>query len=472
MVVGEFTQEVDLAVIGGGPGGYAAAFRAAELGVESVIIDPRDSLGGVCLHEGCVPSKTLLHIAETIRNGERAKQFGVTYGPPTIDRDAIRTWLDKARSTLSKGLAAQAKKLNVEHLQGEANFEDARRVNVVGGSVPRVRFRRALIATGSRPIEQSALPFDDERILTPGRGLDIETIPEKLLVIGGGYMAVEMSLVYRALGSKVTLVHEGKAWLPAVDTDLSRNVMRQLAGDLEHAALETTVDDADLSGKAVHITFAGKNPPKTTEFDRVIVALGQRANTDKLNLDRTGVTLDEDGFIRVDDQLRTTDPRLYAVGDVTGGPLLADFALAQGRVAAESIANWNTALDVRAVPVTIFTDPQIAWCGLTERQARAEGVSHEIVKLPWGASGRAVGMGRTDGLTKIIYDPDTKMILGVGLVGTGAAEMIGEGALAVEMGAELDDLAGTLHPHPTMNELIADAARQIADRENGQSGGR
>ncbi|TVQ52118.1 MAG: dihydrolipoyl dehydrogenase [Phycisphaerales bacterium] len=472
MVVGEFTQEVDLAVIGGGPGGYAAAFRAAELGVETVIIDPRDSLGGICLHEGCVPSKTLLHIAETIQNGERAQQFGVTYGPPKIDRAAIRAWLDKARTTLSKGLAAQAKKLNVEHLQGEANFEDTRRVNVVGGSVPRVRFRRALIATGSRPIEHPALPFDGERVLTPGRALDIESIPENLLVIGGGYMAIEMSLIYRALGSKVTLVHEGNAWLPSVDADLTRNVTRQLAKDLEHTALETTVESAEAKGKRIHITFAGKNAPKTTEFDRVIVAIGQRANTDKLNLDRTGVTLDEDGFIRVDDQLRTTDPRLYAVGDVTGGPLLADFALAQGRVAAESIAGWKSALDVRAVPVTIFTDPQIAWCGLTESQAKAEGVNHDIVKLPWGASGRAVGMGRTDGLTKIIYDPDTKIILGVGLVGTSAAEMIGEGALAVEMGAELDDLAGTLHPHPTMNELIADAARQVADRENGKSGGR
>jgi dihydrolipoamide dehydrogenase len=464
MVVGEFTQEVELVVIGGGPGGYSAAFRAAELGVETVIVDALPALGGICLHHGCVPSKTLLHIAEIIRAADRAGQFGVGYDKPTIDLDGMRAWLNKARETLGKGLAAQAKKHNVEFVQGEASFEDARRLNVVGGPVPRIRFRRAIIATGSKPIEHEHLPFGHDRVWTPSDALDLPLIPDRLLIVGNGYMAVEFATIYSALGSRVTLVTEHDAFLPVVDDDLSRPLLRTLKGSLEHLSVKTAIAGAKLQDDAITITFAGDGAPKETTFDAAIVAVGQRANIESLQLDRTQVALNECGFIAVNDELRTNDPRMFAVGDVTGGPLLADYALAQGRIAGEVIAGWKSGLDVHAVPVTIFSDPQIAWCGLTEQRAKAEGIGHAVVKIPWGASGRAVGMGRTDGMTKIVYEPDAKIVLGVGLVGPHAAEMISEGALAVEMVAELDDIAGTIHPHPTMSELIADAAKNAVGK--------
>lgn len=459
MVVGEFTQEVELIVIGGGPGGYSAAFRAAELGIDTVIVDKEPSLGGVCLHRGCVPSKTLLHIAETIHASRRASQYGVRFGDPKIDLDGIRAWVQKARDTLSKGLAGQAKKNNVELLQGEASFEDARRLNIVGGGVPRIRFRRALIATGSSPIEHEQLPFHHDRIWTPAEALDLPLIPDRLLIVGCDYMAVEFAVLYSALGSRVTLATDHDALLPSVDDDLTRPLTRTLKNTLEALAIETRIDHATLKDETIGVAFSGKNAPKKTTFDAAIVAVGQQANVASLKLDKTKATLNEHGFLSVNDELRTTDPRIFAVGDVTGGPLLADYALAQGRIAGEIIAGWKAGLEVHAVPVTIFSDPQIAWCGLTERRAKADGIPHEIAKIPWGASGRAVGMGRTEGLTKLVYDPDAKIILGVGLVGPHAAEMISEGALAVEMSAELDDIAGTIHPHPTMSELIADAAK-------------
>jgi dihydrolipoamide dehydrogenase len=395
MVVGEFTQEVELVVIGGGPGGYSAAFRAAELGVETVIVDADSELGGVCLHRGCVPSKTLLHIAEIIHAAKRATQFGVTFGEPAIDTDGVRAWVQKARDTLARGLASQVKKCNVEFLQGEASFEDARRLNVVGGKVPRIRFRRAIIATGSAPIEHEQLPFSHERIWTPAEALDVRFIPERLLIVGCDYMAVEFATLYSAFGSRVTLVTDHDAIMPEVDDDLTRPLMRTLKSMLEEVVVSTNVESATLDGKKIAVTFSGNNVPKATTFDAAIVAVGQRANIGPLKLEKTGVTLCEGGFIKVDDELRTTDPRIFAVGDVTGGPLLADYALAQGRIAGEVIAGWKAGLDVHAVPVTIFSDPQIAWCGMTERRAKAEAIPHEVAKIPWGASGRAVGMGRT-----------------------------------------------------------------------------
>jgi dihydrolipoamide dehydrogenase len=459
MVVGEFTQEVELIVIGGGPGGYGAAFRAAELGVETVIVDKEPSLGGVCLHRGCVPSKTLLHIAEVINAARRASQFGVTFSEPKIGLDDVRAWVEKARNTLGRGLAAQAKKHSIEVLQGEAAFEDARRLNVVGGSVPRIRFRRAIIATGSSPIEHEQLPFRHDRIWTPAQALDLPMIPKHLLVVGCDYMAIEFATIYSALGSRVTLMTDRDGLLPEVDDDLTRPLLRSLKEMLGEVALDTHIASVTLDDEKITLAFAGDNAPKQTAFDAVIVAIGQGANVESLKLEKTGVSRNEHGFITVNDELRTTDPRIFAVGDVTGGPLLADYALAQGRVAGEVIAGWKSGLDMHAVPVAIFSDPQIAWCGITERRAKAEGIPHEIARIPWGASGRAVGMGRTEGLTKLIYDPDAKVVLGVGLVGPHAAEMISEGALAVEMAAELDDIAGTMHPHPTMSELISDAAK-------------
>lgn len=463
MVVGEFTTETDLAIIGGGPGGYTAAFRAAELGVQTVLIDDRDALGGVCLHSGCIPSKTLLHIAEVIRAGEHAAQFGVTFAQPQIDVDRVRNWLLDTRATLAKALNGLAKKHGVEVVNGRAAFEDSRRLSVPNSDSPRIRFRRAIIATGTTPKPHPRLPFDGERVIDAAKATEIPTVPLSLLIVGYNYNAIELASIYAALGSAVTLVDESEM-LPEADPDLSRPLLKRLKGQLEHMASGVIVDDSRVTKDGVEVSFSGGDVPRRTRFDEAIVVTELMPNVNGLGLEKTAVNLHEEtGFIVVDDQLRTTDPRIFAIGDVTGPPLLADQAMLQGRIAAEVAAGWNSTMDRRAVASVIFTDPQLAWCGLTEAAARAQGINHEVVKLPWGASGRAVSMGRTDGLTKIVYDPDTKLVLGVGIAGTGAAELIAEGVLAIEMGAVLDDLAGAIHPHPTLSELIPGAAQRVVE---------
>ncbi|MCL4210990.1 MAG: NAD(P)/FAD-dependent oxidoreductase [Phycisphaeraceae bacterium] len=475
MVVGEFTQETTLLVIGGGPAGYAAAFRAAELGVETAIVDPRPDLGGICLHAGCVPSKTLCDLSATIRAASGAAAMGAAFSPPAIDASKVGVWVDTTVERLAKGLAARAKQLKITRLVGEARFEDAKHVAVTGGSIPRVKFRKAVIATGTRPVEHPDLSFDGERTWTPEQAVRLGTlaaaasrareggasnaiavtaggdsgrgeslIPRTLLVIGSDYMAVEIASIYASLGSRVTLASPEAVLLPEADDDLMRPLRKSLEASLAEILLGATID----------ATAAAK-------FDRVVVSLGRRANVESLDLDRAGVTLDERGFIRVDAAMKTSSARHFAAGDVTGGPLLANAALAQGRVAAEVIAGQPSALDVRAIPHAVFTDPNIAWVGLTEKQAKRQGQPYAIAKAPWGLSGRAAGMNRMDGLTKIIFDPGTREVQGVGLAGPGTCEMIGEAALAIEMGATLDDLALTLHPHPTTSELLADAARGV-----------
>ncbi|HRQ74645.1 MAG TPA: NAD(P)/FAD-dependent oxidoreductase [Phycisphaerales bacterium] len=469
MVVGEFTQEAELVVIGGGPGGYSAAFRAAELGIQTILIDERDQLGGVCLHEGCIPSKTLLHIAEIIRIGEGTARFGVKFAQPSIDVQAINGWVVKTRETLAKGLAGIAKKHRVEVIRGRAVFEDSRMLSVRDGASPgRVRFKRALIACGSCSIAHPAMSFDGVRVLTPREAVHLESVPQRLLIVGHNYMSLELATIYSALGSQVTLVDECERLLPEADQDLVRPLMERLKTRLTHIGCQVIIKKSKIVGNTIEVEFQGEAAPKDRVFDRAIVAIGQRANTDGLGLERTGVRQDELGFIQIDAQGRTTDPRIFAVGDVTGGPLLADHAMMQGRVAAEVIAGWNSTQDRRGVAWVAFTDPQLAWCGITEAQAQADDIPYRVAKLPWGASGRAVGIGRSDGLTKILYDPDSRIVLGVGISGVGAVEMIAEGVLAIEMGAVVDDLAGTIRPHPTLSELIADAA-QRAEESHGRT---
>lgn len=455
MVVGEFTQETTLLVIGGGPAGYAAAFRAAELGVETAIVDPRAELGGTCLHAGCVPSKTLCDLSATIRAATAAAAMGTTFAPPVIDGAKVSAWVDGTVEKLAKGLAARARQLKITRLVGAARFEDGKHVAVTGGSIPRVKFRKAIIATGTRPVEHPDLLFDGQRIWTPEEAVRLAVtradaseeapdaaIPRTLLIIGSDYMAVEIASIYAALGSKVTLASPEAALLPDVDDDLLRPLRKSLESSLAEVLLSATIDAKAAS-----------------KFDRVVISLGRRANVESLDLDEAGVAYDEHGFIRVDGTMKTVSSRIFAAGDVTGGPLLANVALAQGRVAAEVLAGQTSAFDARAIPHAVFTDPNLAWVGLTEKQAKREGIPHATVKAPWGLSGRAVGLNRADGLTKIIFDSATREVLGVGLAGVGACEMIGEAALAIEMGATLDDLALTLHPHPTMHELLSDAAR-------------
>lgn len=464
MVVGEFTQETQLVVIGGGPGGYSAAFHAAELGIETVLVDARDQLGGVCLHEGCIPSKTLLHIVETLRSAERASQFGVRFGKPQLDIDAIRAWMDQSISKLAGGLKQLCKRHGVEHIQGTASFEDGRRLNVRDSAIPRIRFRRAIIATGSVPMKHPVLEEDGRVVLTPHQAIRIEQIPKSLLIVGSNYNAVELASIYAAFGSEVTLVFDDKQVLPDADADLVRPLAASLKAQLKNMCPGTRVTDARRKDDAIEVAFEGAKLD-ATRFDQVIVSIGYRANVDSLAIDRTVARIDEFGFIEVDDQMRTQDQRVFAVGDVAASnqrrELLADRALAQGRVAAEVIAGWNAHLDLRAVPVAVFTDPQIAWCGLTELQAKQAEIPYLVTKQSWGVSGKAVGMGRTDGVTKIIYDPDTQLVLGMGIAGPHASELIAEGALAIEMGAVITDLASIIHPHPTLAEMYSDAALRV-----------
>ena len=471
MVVGEFTRETNLVVIGGGPGGYSSAFRAAELGVETVIVDPRPALGGVCLHEGCVPSKTLLSIADTIAAARAAASHGVTFGKPAIDPRAMHRWVQQSVEKLAAGLASLAKKHGVEHIQGEARFEGGKHivVHAENATPQRLKFRRAIIATGSVPIQLDEAPFDGRRIVTPGQALWFDELPSRLLVVGGGYQAVELATIYATLGCQVTLVDPGERILPETDADLARPAVRSLKELLKHFAEKVSIARTEVSRDEVTVRFAGESPPNESAFDRVIIAVGDRASIEKLGLDQTKVSRNDDGWIEVDDQLCTADARILAVGDVTGPPPLAHRALHQGRIAAEVVAGWKTSLDTRAMPHIVFSNPQIAWTGLTEQQAKSQGVAHEVRKVPWGASGRAVGMGRTDGMTKLIIEPDTQLVLGVGIVGAHSAEMIAEAVLAIEMGAVVDDLAATIHPHPTLCELLGDAAHQHASLASARS---
>ncbi len=466
MVVGEFSQDADLVIIGGGPAGYSCAFRAAELGQHAVLIDSRDQLGGVCLHAGCIPSKTLLHVTNTIDVARDAHQFGVRFDPPQVDVLAMRQWVQATIDKLARGLAARAKSLGVERITGEATFDDSRNLRVSGGGIHRLHFRRAVIATGARPLAHPTLPFDEVRVLTPGRSMQIERVPRTMLVVGCEYEAIEIANIHAALGSQVTLITERPALLPNADADLVRPLHRQLSARLHAIGLDVRIASAAIGESSVRIEFDGAEAPQPGEFEQVVIATGHRANLDELNIHATGVLCDECGFIRVDQHLRTSDGRMHAIGDVTGAPLLADAAIHQGRVCAEVIAGWNTEYDPRATPFVAFTNPQIAWCGLTEREARQQGAC-AVKKIPWGASGRAVAMGQSDGLTKIIYDPDTQLVLGAGIVGAGAAEMIGEAVLAIEMGAVLTDIASSMHPHPTISELIAEAAQQAEHEANG-----
>jgi len=459
MVVGSFSQETDLLIIGGGPGGYSAAFRAAELGVKTTIVDRREALGGVCLHEGCIPSKTLLHAVQCIRQAETARSFGISFSQPDIDLDELRQWVQRTVATLAKGLGGIGKKLKVEQATGIAHFDDSRNVTVTNGDTVRLRFRRAVIATGSKAKEHPLLTFDLPGVWKPTEAVQLPSVPKSLLIVGENYMSIELACIYAGLGSDVTLVTESDRLLPAADEDLLRVALRSLKDELTEICTGVSVIDVEANDDGVHLKFSGDNQPKRSDFDAVIVSIGQVGNVDGLALNTTQVKMTDDDFVTIDEQMRTTDPRIFAVGDVTGPDLLADKAIAQGRVCAEVAAGWDSVFDARVIPMVAFTEPNIAWAGLTEQTAKAEGRAISVRKIPWGASGRAAGMKRTEGMTKLICEKDSELVLGVGIVGTNAAEMIGEAALAIEMGATITDLAATVHPHPTTCELISEAAR-------------
>ena len=451
---------VQLVVVGGGPGGYAAAFLAADLGLSVALVDPEVNPGGVCVYRGCIPSKALLHVAKLIDESRHAKAWGVEFGEPKINLDQLRGFKDSVVKRLTSGTGQLARHRKVQYIQGWAEIVDAHNLTVklTAGGDEAVQFEHALLATGSLPAIPPALKIDDPRVMDSTAALDLPDIPKSLLVVGGGYIGLELGSVYAALGSAVTVVEMTSGLLPGADRDLVDILAKRVNQTMKSVLLETKVVQMKAEADGIRVTFEGKADPAEQLFDRVLVAVGRRPNSKIPGLERTHVQVDQRGFIMADEQRRTHEPSIFAIGDVVGEPMLAHKASHEGRVAVEVMAGENVAFAPRAIPAVVFTDPELAWAGLTEAQATKEGRHVTVAKFPWGASGRAITLDRTDGLTKLILDPATSRLLGVGLVGPGAGELIAEGVLAIEMGANATDLKLSIHPHPTLTETMMESA--------------
>jgi len=454
-------QATQLAIIGGGPGGYAAAFLAADLGLQVTLIDQEPHPGGVCLYRGCIPSKALLHVAKVLADARQATNWGVTFAEPTIDVGKLRIWKEGVVRKLTGGLGDLCKRRGVTFVQGRAAFVDATTliVQTTQGEEQHLTFAQAIVATGSRPTTLPHLTLDSPRLLDSTSALALSDIPQTLLVIGGGYIGLEMGSVYAALGTQVSVVEMTSGLLPGVDRDLVNLLAARLKQSLAAIMLNTTVVAMHAEPNGIRVTFEGSEVQEPQQvFDKVLVAVGRRPNVQGLGLENTRVEITPGGFITVDAQRRTTEPTIYAIGDVAGEPMLAHKASHEGRVAARAIAGHKVAFEPHAIPAVVFTDPEIAWCGLTETQAKQEERAIEVARFPWGASGRATTLDRNDGVTKLILDPSTSRILGVGIAGSGAGELIAEGVLAVEMASLASDLALSIHPHPTLSETLMEAA--------------
>lgn len=465
------TEETQLAIIGAGPGGYTAAFLAADFGLRVTLIDEAPRPGGVCLYRGCMPSKALLHAARVVTDARAAAAWGVSFGDPTIDVARLRAWKDDVVAKLTGGLALLSRQRKVAFVQGRASFEDAHtlRVTPTDDAADRVRtmaFEHAIVATGSRPARPAALALDDSRVLDSTGALDLDRVPASLLVVGGGYIGLELGTVYAALGSDVTIVELTGSLLPGADPDLVRVLARRIAGTVHAVHLKTAVNRLAARPDGIDVTFEPAGAAERTErFDQVLVAVGRTPNSDLPGLvERTRVELDARGFMRVDAQRRTAEPSIFAIGDVAGEPMLAHKAFAEARVAVDTITGNTASFAPRAVPAVVFTDPEVAWCGLTETGAAASGQRVTVARFPWGASGRALTLDRPEGVTKLMLEPESGRVLGVGLVGTGAGELIAEGVVAVEKGLTAADLAGAIHPHPTVSETFAEAAEVFFGR--------
>jgi dihydrolipoyl dehydrogenase len=449
-----------LVVVGGGPGGYAAAFLAADLGLSTTLVDPETNPGGVCVYRGCIPSKALLHVANLVSESRHAKAWGVEFAEPKIDLDKLRAFKDNVVKRLTTGTGQLVKHRKVKYLQGYAEILDPHnlRVKLTNGGEEQVQFEHAILATGSVPAIPPMLKVDDPRVMDSTGALELPEIPKSLLVVGGGYIGLELGTVYATLGSAVTVVEMTSGLLPGADRDLVDILAKRVAQTMKSVLLETKVVAMKPEAEGVRVTFEGNADQKEQVFDRVLVSVGRRPNSKIPGLDRTQVQIDQRGFIMVDEQRRTHEPSIFAIGDVVGEPMLAHKASHEGRVAVEVMAGENVAFSPRAIPAVVFTDPELAWAGLTEAQATKEGRHVTVAKFPWGASGRAITLDRTDGLTKLILDPATERLLGVGLVGPGAGELIAEGVLAIEMGANATDLKLSIHPHPTLTETMMESA--------------
>jgi len=455
--------KAQLAIIGGGPGGYHAAFKAAELGLEVTIIDPEENPGGVCLHRGCIPSKALLHVAKLVNEAAESAEIGVEFAPPRVDLDKVRAWKDEVIGKLTGGLGMKVQQMKLTHVRGMARFKDASTLTVVGhdGTEGEMTFEQAILATGSRPFMLPGVKTG-ERIIDSTGALELADVPGSLLVVGGGYIGLELGSVYAALGSKVSVVEMTNGLLPGCDRDLVSVLKRRLDKKFEAIRLSTKVAGLKETKAGVKVTLEDKKGETTEQtFDKVLVSIGRKPNTENLGLENTKIEVDDKGFVTVDGQRRTAEANIFAIGDIAGEPMLAHKAYAEADVAAEAAAGNKAVYDPRAIPAVVFTDPEIAWCGLTETEARAEGRKIKTAKLPWRGNGRTLTLGRDDGITKIIVDPETDRVLGVAVAGPGAGELIAEGVLALEMAAVSEDLRRTIHPHPTLYETIYEAAQML-----------
>jgi len=449
-----------LLVLGGGPAGYPAAFDAADRGIDVALVNDEEKPGGVCLYRGCIPSKALLHVAKLIREAEHAADWGIAFGKPQIDLDKLRAFKDGVVGKLVGGVAELAKARKVKLIHGRGTFLNSNSLQLSAGNghAQELEFDQAIVATGSSPVMPPLFDIGDPRVMDSTGALELPEIPARLLVIGGGYIGLEMGCVYAALGSRVTVVEMTSGLLPGADRDLVRPLKKQLSGTFEAIYLNTKVARLQAGAGGVEAQLEGDGVEPAQTFDRVLVAVGRRPNSVNLGLENTGVELDERGFIKVNKRLRTADPSILAIGDVAGEPMLAHKATREAHVAVEALAGEPAEFDSVAIPAVVFTDPELAWCGLTETEAKAAGREIKVARFPWAASGRAVTLGRTEGLTKLIFDPESERLLGMGIVGAGAGELIAEGVLAVETAAVARDLAESIHAHPTLSETVMESA--------------
>lgn len=453
--------KTQLLVIGAGPGGYAAAFAAADIGMEVTLVDLDKNPGGVCLFRGCIPSKALLHVAKLINETKEAKHWGVDFGEPKINLDELRDFKNRVVAKMTGGLGQLAKQRKINFVQGRATFTSSRsvKVDLNDGGKDEIHFEKAIIAIGSEIITIPAFNIKSDRLLNSTSALDLPAIPERLLVIGGGYIGLELGSVYSALGTKVSVVEMTNGLLPGADRDMVNYLSQMLKKRFDAIMLESRVMKLEPVENGINVTIQDKTGADRVEFyDYVLASIGRRPNTAGLGLENTKVELTPKGHIKVDKTLKTSDQYIYAIGDIAGDPMLAHKASHEARVAVEAIAGHRVAFEPAAIPAVVFTDPEIAWAGITETEAREKGIKHEVAKFPWAASGRATTLDRFDGVTKLIIDPDTERILGVGICGPGAGELIAEGTLAIEMGAVASDLKLTIHPHPTLSETVMEAA--------------
>jgi len=454
----------EVVVLGAGPGGYAAAFRAADLGKKVVLIDKDKSLGGVCLNRGCIPSKALLHLARVKSESSEVKSFGLSYTEPEWDIEAVKKWKnDRVVGRLTKGIAALAKARKVEVVTGSGVFSSTSSIDVTkaDGSTIKISFDDAIIAVGSHPTKIPGFP-EDPRVMNSTGALELDGVPEKLIIIGGGYIGLEMGTIYNSMGSEITVVEFMPHLLPGADPDVVKPLLNKLKKEFSSILTGTRVKSIDAQKDMLKVTVESDTGEQTLEADKVLVAVGRRPNTHGNGFEEIGLDIDERGFIRVNEKRQTNVPHIYAIGDITGDPMLAHKATHEGKVAAEVICGEPAAFDTSIIPAVIFTDPEIAWAGVTETEAKAQGIDYDKGVFPWSASGRALALGRTEGFSKALFEKDTGKLIGMSIVGTNAGDLIAEAVLAIEMGADAEDISLIIHPHPSLSESVGNAAEIVA----------